>query len=57
MYGKPAMTCFKYLVYLYGLEAIAKKFTTLTAIDQKKVSFHSLVVSWSPDTHVIGTEI
>ncbi len=22
MYGKPAMTCFKYQVYLYGLEAI-----------------------------------
>jgi hypothetical protein len=22
MYGKPAMTCFKYQVYLYGSEAI-----------------------------------
>jgi hypothetical protein len=22
MYGKPAMTCFKYQVYLYGLKAI-----------------------------------
>ncbi len=28
MYGKPAMTCFKYQVYLYGLEAI----TYLSAI-------------------------
>ena len=28
MYGKPAMTCFKYQVYLYGSEAI----TYLSAI-------------------------
>jgi hypothetical protein len=28
MYGKPAMTCYKYQVYLYGSEAI----TYLTAI-------------------------
>jgi hypothetical protein len=28
MYGKPAITCFKYQVYLYGSEAI----TYLTAI-------------------------
>ncbi len=29
MYGKPAMTCFKYQVYLYGSEAI----TCLSAIE------------------------
>ncbi len=29
MYGKPAMTCFKYQVCLYGLEAITYLTATL----------------------------
>jgi hypothetical protein len=29
MYGKPAMTCFKYQVYLYGSEAITYVSTIL----------------------------
>ncbi len=29
MYGKPAMTCFKYQVYLYGSEAITNLSATV----------------------------
>jgi hypothetical protein len=30
MYGKAAMTCFRYQVYLYGLEAITPLFECYT---------------------------
>jgi hypothetical protein len=32
MYGKPAMTCFKYQVYLYGSEAITYLNTILGVV-------------------------
>jgi hypothetical protein len=41
MYGKPAITCFKYQVFLYGLEAITNLNAILFGYRASSMSHHT----------------